>query len=300
MALQMLQDIQMELDVIVGKMRERRERLQAQANALAEKPSDVNNQESTTTQPHASQRGKKRRRLISPLGDTSVEGMQSQLPAEEDQPPGRVLDESAHATRVNVQTADPITQTMVETTSHASSACKPNSSGSEVGLEQNAPETEADLAVRSRSELVSLANAFGATGITGVDFQSNRPVIIHIDQVPGSVCCLALQQLQDLNCIGPSVASKAWRRETCLRVYDQVSRSKYSPIAQGFAACQNCTNTGNLCVGVYKDAQGELLMQIRSLVVQFRNGATLSELAAWARQPENGKLKTTSYKAWRS
>lgn len=189
---------------------------------------------------------------------------------------------------------------MVETASHASSACKPNSSRPEVGLEQNVPETETDFAFHSRSQLVSLVNDLGAAGINGVDFQSNHPVIIDIDQVPGPVCCLALQQLQDLSRIDSSVAVKAWRRETCLRVYDQAQRSKYSPTAQGLAACQTCTNTGKLCVGVYKDAQGKLFMQIRSLLVQFRNGATLSELAAWARQPENGKLKTTPYKTWRS
>lgn len=48
MALQKFQDIQRELEVIVGNTTERRERLQARANALAEKQSDVNHQESTT------------------------------------------------------------------------------------------------------------------------------------------------------------------------------------------------------------------------------------------------------------
>lgn len=147
-------------------------------------------------------------------------------------------------------------------------------------------------------EFITFTSEVGITSITGVDLKDNMGVILELDQIPEVVCGLALQVVanataKDKECSWLSA------RDACIRSACLSRRSKWHPTAQRLAACQTCSNTRNVCLGVDQDDRGRLTLRIRPLASQFRRGAALRDQEAWVLPVDNDRRTLTRHRAWR-
>ncbi|GAB1732849.1 hypothetical protein NU195Hw_Modified_443t1 [Hortaea werneckii] len=168
-----------------------------------------------------------------------------------------------------------------------------SSEGSTLGSEYDHSDTEDTI-----SELITFTSEVGITSIKGVDLKDNVEVTLDLDQLPEVVRRLALQV------VGNAAAKSndfSWfsARSTCVRSACLGRRSKWHPTAQQSAACQTCSNTRNVCLGVDKDDQGKLCLRVRPLASQFRGGAALHNPTSWVLPVDNGKRTLTRYREWR-
>lgn len=147
-------------------------------------------------------------------------------------------------------------------------------------------------------ELVTFTSELEISSITGVDLKDDTGVILDLNQIPEVVCDLALQVLVS------ATANKedfTWfsTRDACIRTAYLNRHSRWHPTAKQLAACQTCSNTRNVCLGIDKDDQGRLILRIRPLASQFRRGAALHDQASWVLPVDHGKRTLTRHRAWR-
>ncbi|KAI7572430.1 hypothetical protein KC343_g736 [Hortaea werneckii] len=169
-----------------------------------------------------------------------------------------------------------------------------SSEGSTLGSEVDVSDTEDSL-----FDLITFTGEVGITSITGVDLKDNVGVTLDLDEIPEIVCGLALQVVVNATA---KHRDFSWfsARDACIRTACQNQlRSKWHSTAQQLAACQMCSNTRNVCLGIDKDDQGKLILRIRPLASQFRHGTDLHDPEGWILPAEDGKKTLTSYRAWR-
>lgn len=253
---------------------------------------------------YAEKRGEKRVRTVSPPGEMTTEGTASSKTRDDGvvtytdpniesrrRPPPSTQEERLNATSTPKYTAE------------VSSDVVQNSNSADVDPRETIPEAEGEFNIQSRSKLIALTGRWGLTGVKGIlpelHAGDNRVggLVIDVTEVPEAVCVLALQFLQSIE--RPNF-SMAWSRDTCLGQYSAGRRSKYHQTYQSLAACQTCTNTGRLCVGIDKDEHGKFSLRIRPLAAPFRGDATFDLVEGWIRRPKQGEMRLTRHKDWRS
>ncbi|KAI7502586.1 hypothetical protein KC367_g2132 [Hortaea werneckii] len=166
--------------------------------------------------------------------------------------------------------------------------------------ESSVPALEYDVPDREDTlfELVTSTSEHGITSIKGLDFKDNVEVTLDLDQIPEAVCGLALQAVVNAAAKNEDFC---WfsAEDACVRPASLGRRSKWHPTTHRFAACQTCTNTRNICLGIDKDDQGKLILRIRPLAREFWGGAALHDPESWILPVDNGKRTLTRHRAWR-